>query len=120
MRAFFLILLIALTPLRGWANDMMATRMASQLPTVAQAADAQAHSHCDDMAAAQDPVTPTPAALQSLHCDSCALCQMCFAAALPVTVPLAPQAAARHTPPAMQEEPFRSVALSLGHKPPIS
>ncbi len=117
MRVVVLILLIALTPLRGWANDVMATRMASQLPTAAQAAVTGAPSHCDDMAAEDTPAAPT---VESGHCDNCSLCQMCFATALPVTRSLAPQATTRQPSPAMREEQFRSAALALGHKPPIS
>jgi len=111
---------MVLTPLRGWANDVMATRMASQWPTVAQATVTEPRSHCDEMAAADAQATHVSPALESLQCDNCSFCQMCFTAALPVTLVLAPQASARYTPPALQEEQFRSAALSLGHKPPIS
>jgi hypothetical protein len=127
MRVALLILLIALTPLRGWANDVMATRMASQLPmlvqtaaTAANAANAKAHSHCEDMAASQAPASPAPLALDSLHCDNCALCQMGFAAVLPVNPLGLGGSPLRHTAPALGDVPFRSAALSPGHKPPIS
>lgn len=120
MRVVVLLLLIALTPLRGWANDVMATRMASQLPAAAQAAVTGAPSHCDDMAAADTPAAPASPTVDSGHCDNCSLCQMCFATALPMTRGLAPQAATRQPSPAMREEQFRSAALALGHKPPIS
>jgi hypothetical protein len=120
MRVVVLILLIALTPLRGWANDVMATRMASQLPVAAQAVVTGAASHCDDMAAADTAAAPASPTVESGHCDNCSLCQMCFATALPVTRSLAPQATTRQPSPAMRQEQFRSAALALGHKPPIS
>jgi MinD superfamily P-loop ATPase len=119
MRVVFLILLMVLTPLRGWTNDVMATRMASPLPAASQAAVTEAHTHCEEMAAADAQAAPASPAQKSLHCDNCSFCQMCFAVAMPVTLALAPQLAGHHTPPALQEEPFRSAALSLGHKPPI-
>jgi hypothetical protein len=120
MRVFFIILLIALTPLRGWANDVMATRMASQLPTQAQAATPQVQSHCEGMAATDAHAAPAAPVLESLHCDNCALCQMCFAPALPMDTASAPNTSAPHPTPAMQDVLFSSAALSQGHKPPIS
>jgi hypothetical protein len=120
MRVFFILLLIALTPLRGWANDMMATRMASQQSLAVHAAATEARSHCEDMAALEDAAGPAAPETHNTHCNNCSLCQVCFAPALPLAILTAPHAVAGHAPPTLQAVPFRSATLSLGQKPPIS
>jgi hypothetical protein len=120
MRVFFIILLIALTPLRGWANDMMATRMASQQSLAAHPTSTEVRSHCEDMATSEDAAASAVSEMHDTHCNNCSLCQVCFAPALPLALLTTPHAVAEHTPPTLWAVPFRSATLSLGQKPPIS
>jgi len=90
MRVVLLILLIALAPLRGMANELMATRMATTLAmsVSAPAAAGDTHAgghHCEEMAQAPHHAEQ-PAATVATHdgCENCSLCQMCASAALPV------------------------------------
>nr|WP_315463156.1 hypothetical protein [uncultured Rhodoferax sp.] len=142
MRVVLLILLIALAPLRGMANELMATRMAAALtasvataahqgtPAVAQAGG----HHCDDMAASAMPEHPTtaadaapthhtsPAATMASHdgCENCSLCQMCAATAMPADLRVAlPVFGPQMRMPAHADR-FASALPALAQKPPIS
>jgi len=135
MRVVILILLIALAPLRGMANEWMATRMAS---TVAASVGAPAHQHappaaghhCEEMAASAmaEHTSPTAAhhpdaaTTTASHdgCENCSLCQMCASAALPADFPLTlPVFSAQPLLPAPTER-FASAPAALAQKPPIS
>ncbi len=126
MRVFILILLIALAPLRGIANELMATRMATGL--TASAAGHASHPvhdtsshHCEDMAQAPHHAAE-PAGPTASHdgCDNCSLCQMCASAALPAEFPLTlPVFGAQPLLPAPTER-FASAPAALAQKPPIS
>lgn len=139
MRALFLILMIALLPLRGWVSDAMATGMlAAQMQQQPSATKIIApHAHEAGTQAHQDTQTvlvdaaPTaadcpghaygaePHAADS-HCDSCSVCQACH------TVALTPAAASvtavfdLHTLPRAAVAQFASAHSALGQKPPIS
>ncbi len=135
MRLLFVILLIALVPLRSWAGDAMAIRMAhgvvdSGHSTVARAAStASMHDDCagghhgapasQATALASAAVTAAADAAQD-HCTNCASCQACFTVALmglpSVVAPLIPH----NSPPHTGLKSFTSADVVLGHKPPIS
>ncbi|MFZ3128104.1 MAG: hypothetical protein WA136_08815 [Rhodoferax sp.] len=141
MRALFLVLLIALLPLRGWAGDAMAVDMLAQ-PTVAienVATDAvstveshpmhaesamDSHAQCmehapGDMANGHTshvqgaPVPPH-------HNNHCTTCQACSAipVALQAAVPLLP--VTLHSVPHYAGPAFASAEPARGFKPPIS
>lgn len=119
MRVVILILLIALAPLRGMANELMATRMASALVATATAqtsasATQQGDHHCEEMA--------DSAANPASHdgCENCSLCQMCASAALPAALAVAqPVLVPRMQVPAHTDR-FASALAVLVQKPPIS
>ena len=131
MRRVFLILMIALLPVRGWATDMMGVVMAAQALNAVQdvagnASDAQAgtprsaetpFSMAADcpMGVTQTSDDETPASLQG--CATCQLCMALFTACLPVIIntvslPQAPQGLASIS--------FTSAERAPGFKPPIS
>lgn len=142
MRVVLLILLIALAPLRGMANELMATRMAAALtanmaasahpgtPVVAQAGG----HHCDDMAASTMPdhaataadATSTQHANQSATmashdgCENCSLCQMCASAALPAELHVALPVFGPQMQVPTRTDHFASALTALAEKPPIS
>ena len=128
MRHFFLILMIALLPLRGWVSDAMATDMAAagaqqtqQVATKSMVASLHeavekttlAAADCADHALGAEPHAP------DAHCDSCSACQACH------TVALSPEAAVAavfnlRTPPRAAVARFASAEAAPGQKPPIS
>jgi len=134
MRVVILILLIALAPLRGMANELMATRMASALVATATApaapgAPQPSGHHCEEMAASAMPATEVSvmhhadrAASTASHdgCENCSLCQMCASAALPAALAVAlPVLGPRMQVPAHTDR-FASALAALVQKPPIS
>ncbi|CAM8672019.1 hypothetical protein MCEMSHM24_02069 [Comamonadaceae bacterium] len=133
MRVVLLILLIALAPLRGMANELMATRMAaaltSSMATTAHhgtpaAAQAGGH-HCDDMATAAEAASThhaSPTATIASHdgCENCALCQMCAATAMPADLQVALPVFGPQMPMPAHADRFASAAAALAQKPPIS
>ncbi|MDZ7890542.1 MAG: hypothetical protein U5L73_02145 [Rhodoferax sp.] len=133
MRVVLLILLIALAPLRGMANELMATRMAAAL-TASMATNAHQGTpaaapvgghHCDDMATAAEAASTHPAnapATMASHdgCENCALCQMCAATALPADLQVALPVFGPQMPVPAQADRFASAAAALAQKPPIS
>jgi hypothetical protein len=139
MRHLFLVLMIALLPLRGWVGDVMATEMASpraaqlQLATEMIAADAHVESnggHFDHAAMAAGPAQAQPdcaghgagdaSATADAHCDSCTLCQACHNIALSPAAPAALPVLARPAPAHSPLATFASADSALGQKPPIS
>lgn len=141
MRAVLLILLIALAPLRGMANELMATRMAAALTASVATnahhgtpADAQAGGHhCDDMAASAMPEHTAAAEAASTHhasptatmashdgFENCALCQMCAATAMPADLQVALPVFGPQMPLPAHADRFASAPAALAQKPPIS
>lgn len=130
MRRLFLILMIALLPLRAWASDVMAIEMATGAPAAsAQAPQTPDLSGAATMAHHQMPAasdceghagtSSTEAAAQA-HCNTCVTCQICHSAvvlaqALGVTPPVLPPPA-----PAIGAPRFSSAERALSQKPPIS
>ena len=115
MRVFFLVLLIALTPLRSWAADAMAIQMATPAAT-----HAAASAHPDDCMHALEVTDAHEVDDDTGHCANCPSCQACFTVAL-----ISPAIAGL---PQRMQQPLRAPATAfftsaerlLGQKPPIS
>jgi hypothetical protein len=126
MRVLLLVILIALAPLRGMANDLMATRMAVTLAASVSAATAAGdlHAsghHCEEMAQAHHNAAE-PATNSASHddCENCSFCQMCASAALPVDLRVTlPFFGPQMQGPAHTDR-FASALAALAEKPPIS
>jgi hypothetical protein len=126
MRVVLLILLIALAPLRGMANELMATRMATTLAmsvnTPAKSGDMHAGGHhCEEMAQAPHHAEQ-PASTLATHdgCENCSLCQMCASAALPAELRVALPVFGPQMQVPTRTDPFASAPAALAEKPPIS
>ncbi|MBX3657482.1 MAG: hypothetical protein KF740_03515 [Ramlibacter sp.] len=134
MRRWFLIVMIALLPLRVWAGDVMASQMLMQqlnaINTVANnghpkrasvALDSEMaatpHADCAGHGSAAGPGDDAPA---GMDCSTCVACQVCHSLAL-MALP-APQATsgAWHHAPAGGALAYSSAPVALGFKPPIS
>lgn len=139
MRHLFLILMIALLPLRGWASDAMATAMGmAQVQHQQTAASTSAtHAHEAGTPAHQDTETAMADAAQTAadcsghafgedehaddtHCNTCSACQACHTVALsPPTVDVTTTVNPRTLPRTVVAQ-FVSAEHALGQKPPIS
>ena len=140
MRHLFLIIMIALLPLRGWASDAMATGMAAtqaqqmqsvatnMLATHTDAASAKAHFDLEIMTTAADPTAAdcsghalaAESHAADTHCKSCSVCQDCHTVALS-PVPAGVSAVFNPgTLPRAAAAQFSSAQTALGKKPPIS
>ena len=133
MRVLVIILLLVLTPLRGWAADSMALQMATQgmgghtethgaheLPT----SHADPAIHCagmaDHHAEAAAPDSDEDASHGGNPCSNCAACQVCATVAL-ITPPLVSTTSPQvHHLPWIVAPAFSSADLAPGQKPPIS
>ena len=138
MRHLFLILMIALLPLRGWISDAMATAMVTAqvqqqtatkiVATRAHEVEAQAHqdvevvnagtvqtaADCSGHAFGEDEHA------DDTHCNTCSACQACHTVALsPPTVDVTTTVNPRTLPRAVVAQ-FVSAEHALGQKPPIS
>jgi hypothetical protein len=127
MRRWFVLLLIALLPLRGVVGDAMAADMVAKHLATAQSAaatetahhdmdpDCMGHSHvnsdADDGTSAMNDTSP---------CPTCASCQVCSSVALAFAASLdVPPFFAQPRPVAAQPT-FTSADPAAGFKPPIS
>lgn len=140
MRLFVIIVLMALLPLRGWAGDGMAIRMAigmtSNMAAHHVTAPAQAvaptqvvakHADCVEhasMATAQPPVSGDQVAVGSAspdHCSTCPTCQACFTVGLLIPqINLPAQLPRTSFQQDRAEAVFASADLAHSQKPPIS
>lgn len=141
MRALFLVLLIALLPLRGWAGDAMAVDMLAQpavaIENVAVDAVSTGHKHpiqaANGMTSHAQCMEHTPGVMASDHTpdaqgapvpphhdNHCTTCQACSAipVALQAAVPLLP--VTLHSVPHYAGPAFASAEPARGFKPPIS
>jgi hypothetical protein len=138
MRHLFLILMIALLPLRGWFSDAMATGMVTaQVQPQTTAKTEATHAHEAGVQAHHDTETVVADASQTAadcsghvsggddhaadtHCNSCSVCQACNTVALS---PAASEVTAAFNPrtlPRAVVAQFVSAEHALGEKPPIS
>lgn len=130
MRLLLLILMIALTPLRGWAGDAgslaMATEQLMMAPQTlaANGKASAAHPDCMGHSGDQAAVAAVSGAVEddhgAGHCPTCSACQICSLAAMAVQVRISPFLATPHGLPAVGSTSFASAAPALGFKPPIS
>lgn len=127
MRRWFILLMIALLPVRGWVGDVMAADMLTQrLHTLApaQAAPTQpadAHADCHGKAVAHNPAQPEASnAPDVADCGSCASCQVCHSLVLAAASGAAPVLPAPHAAPPVRGMHFASAEPARGFKPPIS
>lgn len=127
-RAFFLALMIALLPLRGWVGDVMAMERLGQALTTAPAAaihdgchEAQAHH---DQDAAHEHLGQPPDGHGNSHaqadCSGCTVCQICHSVVL-ASAPVPASTAALPTAlPPSHARLYASAEPVPGFKPPIS
>jgi hypothetical protein len=136
MRVLIIVLLLVLTPLRGWAADSMAVQMATQ-GMGSGPSDHEGHTaheapvsladpaiHCAGMADHHaDAATPNGDE-DSVHggepCSNCAACQVCATVALiapPRVNATSPQV---HHLPWVALPSFSDAELAPSQKPPIS
>lgn len=132
MRVFFLALMIALLPLRGWVGDVMAMEPTNSPQPAHHAAGMSApaamvmancheapaaghHGHAADAA--------QPGSADDEHaagdCGSCSLCQICHSVALTAVLPPLPAAVLPGVAPASSQPLYASAERALGDKPPI-
>jgi hypothetical protein len=126
MRRWFILVLIALLPLRGWAGEAMAGEMLAQhlIATKNAAASpastgASEHKDCMGHATSAAPEAEV-ASPQPGSGPTCAQCQAysSFALALPPAIVLPPLAAT--AAPGQAASHFASADVARGFKPPIS
>jgi hypothetical protein len=132
MRLFVIIVFMALLPLRGWAGDGMAIRMAGSVASAhgdapAQTVVASEHADCVKHAkmvsalatVSQDKAATGPASPD--HCSTCPTCQACFTVGLLVpTINLPGQLPRTSFQPDRTAAVFASADLAHSQKPPIS
>jgi hypothetical protein len=120
MRRWFVLLMIVLLPVRGWAGDFMGIQMALAGTTPAaheMPADCPMHASAD-MSAHHDGGDNAPSDPgQGSNCTSCQLCTP--VAQLPTTPLLLAHAPVRSAPESERAE-FVSASLPLAVEPPIS
>ena len=124
MRRWFVLALIVLLPLRGWAGDAMAAQMLSQhldaIKSVASAPvsmGASGHMDCMETAATGDSGAAQP---MGADCPTCLQCQVCSSVALALSsAPQLPLPAA-FAAPRSADIRFASAEAVRGFKPPIS
>jgi hypothetical protein len=138
VRRLFLIALIALLPLRGWAGDLMAVSMAAK-PAMSQGTDAMAedcplHAQAAPAASRVGAAAPAPAhadAHADTHADahpdarvtgsqSCCSCDLCLPMAETAVERLHIAPRARHTEPSFVGVSIVSVPAARPLEPPIS
>lgn len=117
MRFLFIILMLVLLPLRGWAGNVMAVNMAAT--TVAQSkinsiasqvsmpADCAMHSQSSTNDAA-------------VYCSNCDTCELCLAVANLTLVSWSASQLIRHSSPLAFDASFSSAVRAPNRKPPIS
>jgi hypothetical protein len=120
MRHWFLVLMIALLPLRGWVGDAMAVEMLAQPAHASLAMDghdahqADHHAMGDDHCACDEHAAADNADHQHSACDVCNLPALALGV---LDVPTPPTV---HSELAQPAEPFASSEAQRGVKPPIS
>ena len=132
MRRWFILIMIALLPIRGWVGDAMAADMVTQrIAALAQVsvtaqkpADTAAdpHADCHGKAAAHSPAAEagTEAAIPVTDCGSCTSCQVCHSVGMATGASATPLVTAPHAAPPLRGTHFASAEPARGFKPPIS
>jgi hypothetical protein len=137
MRYLVVALMIVLLPLRGWAADTMATKMASSVVAIesesagANIAKVAAESDHKNQASETPHAAPdcheqmaghpdAENAANSDHCGTCQACQACHSVALSASLSDVTTAFTSHHLSVTRAFAFTSAAPALGQKPPIS
>ena len=121
MRHLLLILMLALLPMRGWAGDVMAIRMAGHQPVVVEKVASAPHAECAEHAHANaHPASGAHDAKTNGDCPSCAGCQVCSSVALFMQPSAVAVSRLPHGVPSMTGAAFTSAEPAPGFKPPIS
>jgi hypothetical protein len=121
VQKLFILFMMVLLPLRGWAGDFMSVQMATS-QTVVQVAAATQNAPATQTMAPGCPMHPQAAPTQAAdpdqttHCTSCDLCTP--VAQLPETV-RQPVVHGTEAQPRMRPASFASAALAPTVKPPI-
>ncbi|WP_332739501.1 hypothetical protein [Hydrogenophaga sp.] len=119
MRHWFLVLMIALLPLRGWMGDAMAVEMLTQ-PTHATMASMAMDEHGADHDHDHCACDEHTASAEDVGDHQHNACDVCNVPALAMTMPalqIPPMVHSQLAPPA---ERFASSEAQRGIKPPIS
>ncbi len=135
MRRFFIILMIALLPLRSWAGDVMTLEMAVGQMTAVVQATPQTASDCHGQNAGlsnfgyetlnanettESMVEAMDGSVADGRCDTCGTCQICHSVALAdFSFSELPSLTAFSLLP-RDSTGFASAPCALGLKPPIS
>ena len=144
VRCFLIAFMVVLLPLRSWAGDAMATKMASSAVSIAietgaasahnanattlfdakkQVLDsARAASDCHEQGLIQQTAQGNvdKAGASAGHCGTCVACQVCHTVAL---LSVLPGVAIAFTSPQLRQTSsamFTSADAALGQKPPIA
>lgn len=131
MRRWFLLIMIALLPIRGWVGDVMAAEMvtqriaaAAQVPVQAQpsAPADDSHADCHGKAAAHNPVSQPAddSNTAATDCGNCTSCQVCHSVVMAPTAGAEPMAPTHSAAPPLRGTHFASAEPARGFKPPIS
>jgi hypothetical protein len=130
MRLLLFILLIALTPLRGWAGDVMSVAMATEQLTMAHESplgnvkSSPAHPDCMGHSGHGTTATgdsgDTEGDQLAGRCPTCSACQVCSSAALALQTRIPLLLAAPHGLPSVGGISYTSADQAPGFKPPIS
>lgn len=119
MGRFFLILLIALLPLRGWSAERMAVQMAISAPT-SQSTGSGHGSMPDDCPMVLKAASTESGAHHGEGGRGCQACQLCMSLAT-FAIPGIPTISAKPIcAPAVRADRFSSADLTRASKPPIS
>ena len=139
MRHLFLIIMIALLPLRGWVSDAMATGMAATqaqqtqvvatklVATHTHAVSEKSHFDLENMMTEVDPTSAdcsghafaAESHAADKHCESCSICQACHTVALSPATTGVSAVFNLSTLPRAAAAQFASAPTALGEKPPI-
>ncbi len=120
MRHVFLVLLIALLPVRGWVGNAMALDMAAQQAVAVSAASAMPADCPMHAAMAEQNGDNSPQDSAGAHCSDCDTCQLCLALASFTWTDRPAGAGSRHAGPLDSGLRFSSADSASGLKPPIS
>jgi hypothetical protein len=113
VRLIFVLILMALLPLRSWSGDAMAVHMTLQVTSHSQGlamAQAMEHANCDDGGESEG----------SAVCEHCVFCQACFSPAIAVPETQLLQQQPTAIAPALNAVDYASAELAFRSKPPIS
>jgi hypothetical protein len=120
MRHWFLVLMIALLPLRGWVGDALAVEMLAQPAHASMAMGGHGADHSIHHAAHDGQCDCSGHASDDQADHQHEACDVCNVPALAMAVPAIQSPPAEHGQLTLAGEPFASSEAQRGVKPPIS